>query len=285
MSLSTIKRKFAKCFFMLVRSYPILIWILLFSGSIGCDQTARLRELGNSDPEIKISWTKGKVTSLSVHGDNSLQRLLPLIQDSTPIDRLFLQNCNLRTEQFRVLSRIQTLKNLEIAGGSIQEKKDLCELRQLPELRVLHLRACKLDDEVFKSLDGLTNVRDLDLDGNQISSVTGLTTINLPKLLHLALASNPINDVGFRDIVLMPRLEYIHILDTQISVEGCKLASALLKLRSFSIPNMPISQQREIKAAFDEARRDAISKGIEILPEKEYPFAYLESGFLKGRKE
>lgn len=285
MNLSAIKRQFSTCFFILNRTFSSLIVIVLYSGSTGCDQSARLRELGETDPKIKISWSKGRIKSLSVHGDKSLQRLLPLTEGSIPIDRMFLQYCNLQTNEFKLLSKIRTLKNLEIAGGSIHEQKNLEELRQLPDLRTLHLRACKLDNEVFKSLDGLMNVSDLDLDGNQISSITGLTKINLPKLLHFAVASNPINDEGFKDIVLLPKLEHIHILDTQISVEGCKLASALFMLRSFSMPNMPIAKQREVKAAFDEARRDAQLKGIAVLPEKEYPFAYLESGFFKNRRE
>lgn len=160
-------------------------------------------------------------------------------------------------------------------GGTIHDQKDLHELKQLPELRLLHLHSCKLDNEVFKSLDGLTNLKDLGLDGNQISSIASLAKIDLPSLLHLAIGSNPINDEGFKDIGLLPKLEYIHILDTQISVEGCKLASHLLKLRSFSMPNMPIAKQREVKAAFDDARLDARAKGVWMIQVNRKPASTL----------
>ena len=260
---------------MSVRAYSSGVAILLFPGIFGCDQTAGLRELGNSDPKIKIIWSKDGIASLSVSGDNSLQRVLPLIQGSIRIDRIYVQFCKLQTEEIRSLSRIRTLTKLEISGGSIQEQKDLQELKQLPELKVLHLCGCKLDNEVFKHLDGLMNLRYLSLDDNQISSITGLTKINLPELLHLAVASNPIDDEGFKDIVLLPRLEHIHILDTQISVEGCKLAARLLKLRSFAMPNMQIAKQREVKAAFDDARLAARAKGVWMIQVNRKPASTL----------
>ena len=266
-------------------NYLFLLAILFSISCPGCDRTANLRELGSKDPNIRITWAGRKVVSLSVNGDKSLQRVLPLLENSIHIDQIFIQFCNLQSAHFRSLSGLRTLTKIKIFGGTISDQKDLVELRKLPKLSLLQLGVGKLQNDVFEYLDSLKNLRDLDLDGNQITSITGLAKINLPELLHLSVASNPIDDEGFNDIVLLPRLEYIHILDTPITVEGCKQAASLLKLRSFSMPNMSIAKQREVKAAFDEARRDAQSKSIEILPEKEYPFAYLESGFFKDRKE
>jgi hypothetical protein len=220
-----------------------------------------------------------------VNGDKCLQRVLPLLEGTIHVDRIVIYFCNLKSAQLRSLSQIRTLTKIEISGGTIDDQKDLQEFRKLPELSLLHLKQCKLNNDIFVHLDGLSNLRELGLDGNQISSVTGLAKIDLPELVSLAIASNPIDDEGFRDIVLLPKLECVDILDNPISVEGCKQAAPLLNLRSFALPNMPIAKQREVKAAFDEARRDATSKGIAILPEKEYPFAYLESGFFKDRLE
>ena len=135
------------------------------------------------------------------------------------------------------------------------------------------------------SLDGFQFLEVLEIRGNFLSSISTLVDNDLPRLRRLNVGGNPIDDKGLEGLHRLNQLKSLDLLNTAVTSEGLKQLASLFSLNDLGLPNMPISQQRELKIFFDENRRQARAAGIEVPPDSESPFAYLDGPFFKRPDE
>lgn len=219
----------------------------------------------------------GPIYKISASGNDLKARLFPMIPGLRDLHELSLNKFVLTYVDLEIIAKSKAIRRINMQNCQI-EAKALAALKTMPSLNALSIIVSNLDDELICELDGFLSLRKLDITANRVTSLRKLSSLELPNLTHLELGSNPIDDDGFRPIQAMTHLIFVNILDTKVTVEGCKLAAPLLGLGGFAMPNMSKEERWQVKLAFDQERVEAVKRGEPILPASHYPFSGFELG-------
>ncbi len=258
-----------------VISLLFLAWFIHFIRS--ASTASALHTLDESDPRITLRWAHSKVIFATVSRTDSWRALRPHLNNSTSLHQLSINFCELGRDDFEAIAKLPSLKKLFIRKSTFTPK-DIDSLFPLKQLRLLQVSMCMLRNTDLKYFHGFHQIRRLHLQANEITSIGELAKLGLTNVEYLELGLNPIDDDGFKPIQAMSHLICVNILDTKVTVEGCKLAAPLLGLAGLNGPNMSKEERWQVKLAFDQERVEAVKRGEPILPASHYPFAGFELG-------
>lgn len=118
--------------------------------------------------------------------------------------------------------------NLQILAGETFRRAELLNLQKL------YLRSCRLGQIDDKAFDGLTNLIELDLSHNLLTSVPAATFQFITSLRDLTLASNPIQKIeshAFGNILSLTKLDVSHCDLQSISASAFENLDSLHSLK------------------------------------------------------
>jgi hypothetical protein len=214
---------------------------------------------------------------VAADGDSVRKELIPLIPQLRELQEISFNKFSLSLADLQIVGQSKSIKRIHLFNCDL-EPRSIPALNEVPQLKQLLLVRCKLDDKIFKDLSGFHSLTQLDLGGNQITSISELSDLDLPNLRKLELGGNPIDDEGFKPIQKMKQLTSVDILDCKVTFEGCKVAAPLLGLIRPPMPNMSLEEKWQLKLAYDRERVEAVKRGEPILPVSHYPFKAFERG-------
>lgn len=160
------------------------------------------------------------------------------------VKRLFVASCNLRSENLHALQHADELSAIDVSYNDVSDCgiayfRNLNKLEELDlsatsvsgsfidsltncPLRVLNLRATKLEDKWIKKFGSLDSLQVLDLSANpQLSSESLVYLSQCHELINLNLSSTQIGDDALRHVTKIPFLQKLHLC-------GCKLSGDAL---------------------------------------------------------
>lgn len=118
--------------------------------------------------------------------------------------------------------------NLQVLPGETFRRAELLNLQKL------YLRNCRLGQIDDKAFDGLTNLIELDLSHNLLTSVPAATFQYITSLRDLTLASNPIQKIeshAFDNVLSLTKLDVSHCDLQSISASAFEQLDALHSLK------------------------------------------------------
>jgi hypothetical protein len=113
---------------------------------------------------------------------------------------------------------LRQLRSLSIGGG----KATGVGLDQLPELRVLYLHGCKVDEAGLRDIGRLKHLTRLVLDSSPVSDEGLKELAGLENLVELNLESTPVTGAGFKDIAGLKKLSTLFLDRSSVTDEGLK---------------------------------------------------------------
>jgi hypothetical protein len=123
--------------------------------------------------------------------------------------------------------------------GTDARDADLKHLRDLTDLKILHLGQTELTDSGLAHLKGLTNLEQLSLDRTKITD-TGLARLKgLTRLQQLNLAATGVTDTGLAHLHKLAGLQTLDLFSTRVTTAGVqKLQKALPRLNIRYFPGI-----------------------------------------------
>lgn len=123
---------------------------------------------------------------------------------------------------------------LDMSSNNIQIlPREIFKRATLLNLQKIYLRDCRLGQIDFLAFTGLTNLVELDLSHNLLTSIPTETLTELPSLRDLTLASNPIQKIDNRAFIPVPHMVKLDLSHCEIQTiaqhafEGLKLLHTL----------------------------------------------------------
>lgn len=123
---------------------------------------------------------------------------------------------------------------LDMSSNNIQIlPREIFKRAALLNLQKIYLRDCRLGQIDFQAFTGLTNLVELDLSHNLLTSIPTETLNELPSLRDLTLASNPIQKIDNRAFMPVPHMVKLDLSHCEIQTiaqhafEGLKLLHTL----------------------------------------------------------
>ena len=181
------------------------------------------------------NWSQLKQVDLS---HNQISDLAPLSK-SKQINQLNLSHNQIA--DLSVLSQLKSLQNLDLAHNQIsfENLKSITSLNNLSELRLSHNQIQNLPplaSKTGRSISGLTRLRLLELQGNQISHLNILTgavqKLNNVRQLKLNIQNNP-----FSNTTYTTQLSALKKLVVGNNLQATPLISQLIPLRDLNLEN------------------------------------------------
>jgi hypothetical protein len=133
----------------------------------------------------------------------------------------------------RILAKLATVSTLDslVCGGETITDEGLAQLRALPALEALNLRA-NVSGEGLRGLNGLTS---LTLASRRLSHEGMAAIRKMNRLKHLRLLEASMSDNDLEHLKGLGELEYLVISGAQITDEGLKYLGGLKKLTDLTI--------------------------------------------------
>lgn len=135
----------------------------------------------------------------------------------------------------KLLSTSDTLRDLSIVGCNIGTD-ELTAISQLNEVVILEISECAVNDEVFKYVCMLTNLRRLSLNDTQVTGVGIDSLAALPQLRELNLVGTEFTDDGFSNLRAINSLSFLSTPENFTDVLRVKLKSELNKSLYLKMP-------------------------------------------------
>ncbi|MGL4612115.1 MAG: leucine-rich repeat domain-containing protein [Trueperaceae bacterium] len=159
------------------------------SGEISCLELVSLENLDASGRGINDLTGLEYAVNL-----NSLELGNNQLTDVSAISTLTkLRGLNLRGNALTTLEPLANLKNLERLFLGHMPLTDLSPVYTLSNLELLHMNRSSVSDLNFLSGSRYPNLKDLELDGNKITDIADLKTLD--KLENLSLEDNDLTDL------------------------------------------------------------------------------------------
>ncbi len=119
--------------------------------------------------------------------------------------------------------------NMELTGA------DLAELREVPDLEVLLLRAVKVGDADLKALECLKALHTLGLEETAVTAAGLKRLEGLPALTTLRLAGLEIADRAMGELRYLPRLKSLRLSDSGVGARGLAVLRDLSHLEALEL--------------------------------------------------
>ena len=131
---------------------------------------------------------------------------------------------------------------LDISNNPIKTlPKNIFNQVQLTNLQRLYLRGCRIDRIDDDALSGLTNLIELDLSRNQLSSVPSASLVQAPFLRDLVLAHNPLEKIYSNTFKKAPNLVKLDLSHTKLIDLEPKAFQGLEHLETLKLNNNYLS--------------------------------------------
>jgi Leucine-rich repeat (LRR) protein len=209
-----------------------------------CRHLRRLRLADNNELSPGVLQKLGQLpdlTELDLHGfgiENGAEPVDGLVQCKN-LKWLRLSYYSLKPGDVKEILKLKNLKLFDHSDTWNAEVglRDLFRLKSLEELDIFSPQHCSpgVTDEGLAGIEGLSNLRVLQLSGNAITD-SGLQRIAaLTQLVQLKLAHTYVTDQGLARLKPLSRLAELDLFDTEILDGGLKELGALGRLRDLDL--------------------------------------------------
>jgi len=232
-------------------------------------QLRRLEVFSNKISDISAVTELKRLITLRIEANNTISDIAPvaglvelkqlffshnLIRDITPLKnlkKLELLDCfNNKITDISILQELENLKQLYIGRvvASNNIITDFSVLETLPQLEFLHLQGqdiTKIPLAVLRRVKdlavpfaelpdlsvfaGLSNLRTLNLYGNNFSDITPLATASWPHLTEIRLDSNQLTDLRPLKGAYMPKLQKIGLQDQKPTLSVVRRSQTIVE--------------------------------------------------------
>jgi Leucine-rich repeat (LRR) protein len=257
-------------------------------------------ELPRDDSLAVLKLGKTKLTHYGLHSLSQFPQLkrLTLFDDALgsldgfpklpKLETLDLENTGIRDRDLELVSKLTTLRNLNISGNSI-EGPGLRNLSSLTKLSELVLDdTSSLDDGSLENLPPLPSLTKLSLSGLPINGFTlihlgqfeRLSSLDLsysdirdsalshlpelPQLRELMLTGVNVDGSGFGAVGHLNSLEELWLKDTHVTNIGLTYLSGLKRLRILALPGTKITSGGLVSLAGLPALEELYLGGTEV---------------------
>ncbi len=190
---------------------------------------------GLVSPRLRLTYEIDNANEAIEFTDSKIERMVRAVLDR-PSGNLYAAQLASVTDLYNdgIEGEIRSLKDLEYLPGlqslRINDElliEDYSPLAALPELKILSMAGCALSDGDLSHIAGLTQLTELILDGNKITSLASLS--ELQALEFLSAADNEL--VTTIDMGGYPQLKWLYLSDNQIyDLDGLSSMSELITL-------------------------------------------------------
>ncbi len=147
-----------------------------------------------------------------------------------------MRGTSLDPEGLTVISTLPHLSFLDISECRLLRGDDFAPLSEMKKLKVLICWETRLDDAVFTTLGGLTELEELDLKATSVTDESVETLLGFTKLKKLNLAGTQLTDEGFIQLSKLPSLTWLNVANTNIGfdiIDELKAAKPELTVQEF----------------------------------------------------
>jgi len=178
-----------------------------------------------------------------------------------------LTNSKIIDTDLELLSTLMNLKVLSLAGCLNVTDAGLSHLQGLTNLRTLNLGPSKLGDGGMRHLSNLKQLEILNLSGTQVGDAGLAQLRGLKKLSVLYLAHTRVTSTGMKTAGTLSELQWLDLKDTDVSDDGLIHLHDLKKLRLLGLVGCEVSdegvrQLRGIKTLEEVTRSEPVSRTI-----------------------
>lgn len=203
-----------------------------------------------------------RISGIGFQGDCRADTLALLPQlNSLSIQNVIFEECQLETSGLKYLRECQHLKRVKMVGGILSGKgfgqvflvptleslrlekvplsdSDLTSLDKATQLQVLQLSKTALDAEDVKRIGRLPNLRDLWLNGDQLSSLAGLN--DAKSLESLDLSGSTVSDSMLTELERLPNLRQLTLSETKVTVASIPSLTRFSKLEYLVVDDLTL---------------------------------------------
>lgn len=184
----------------------------------GCD---RLRDLRLSGPQ----FTDEAISHL---------KSLPSLQGVS------LSHCSMGKRAFKELAEMGNVKFINLFDVPVTDQ-EVAPLATIPDLRALDFYRAQTTNSTVRLLTKQDRLVRLKFRNCPIDGDFGLSTGDWPLLRQFDATSTPFNNRGLAQLVHCKNIEWLHLMDTEITDEAIPLLHALPKLQFLEISGKEIS--------------------------------------------
>lgn len=225
--------------------WGLMIFVLLPPYIIDANERNLFNSLHAVDGNIEVSDDHTfTVTINDVKNSELLDEVILQVNNLSSLEILKISKCAINKNTLDLISKLSSLKELNLSSNNLKDSKTLRVLTKLPFLESLDISSNQIGGDGLLDLSGLNNLKSLVLRSNQLvgkdlkflSDLTMLENLNVSTndidvegleyignaetLRELRLGWNPINDEDLRFISRLNKLEYLDISYTNIKGEG-----------------------------------------------------------------
>ncbi len=192
------------------------------------------QEKSNKDHDRDVAeWVLGMKGSIEIRlGEEtrSVSALASLPSKPFRVVRIALwDNPKLRDADFERFRGLSELEWLDVTGAPQLTNACLPSLDGLTKLKRLGLQGNRFTDEAVAHISTLRNLKDLDLSGSELTE-DGLRYMVRLDLTRLSISGKGITDDGLRHLKGMKNLELLIVQDSRITDDGLAIVAGFHKL-------------------------------------------------------
>ena len=193
-------------------------------------------------------------------GDDGLEQ----VRGCDRLVGLYLSKTDITDAGMVHVASLRKLKRLGLSDTRVSGigVKQLAGVRAL---ETLWLQRTRIDDNALRSLERLP-LRQLHLDGTQITDVGMESLARIPSIVHLHLFDTQIGDSGVAHLSRLPNLVSLDLARTKVTDEGLKHLSGHQKLRTLMLSDTAVSDAGMKHLTSNSTLRTVYVKGTDVTP-------------------